>query len=113
MSTKEAIKHLATATLVGTLLDDPKKKSDKAPADLVIGVTRKFKQGDEDKEATAKHHVKAWDGCADAAMKLRKGDEVKVIGELRTEVYEPEGGEKQFFTRVHAEGKAGGSVERL
>lgn len=119
MTTKEKPKHSAVTTLIGTLLEDPQKKSDKAPVDLVVGVTRKYKAGDEDKESTAKHHVKAWDGCGESAMKLRKGDDVKVVGELRNEMFEPEGGdgkatgEKRFFTRVHAEGKSGGVVERL
>lgn len=123
MSTKETPKHSATTTLIGTLLEDPVVKSDKdpekAPAKLVVGVTRKYKQGDEDKESTAKHHAKAWGGCKSAAMKLRKGDEVKVVGEPRNEMFEPEGddgkptGEKRFFTTVNVDDKSGGVVERL
>lgn len=126
MSNKNGKRHRATAELIGELVEDPKFSQKAALAQLTVVVRKSVPAGDGPaKTIERKHFVKAWDGCCEAAKKLRKGDLVRVVGEIRTEAYEadeddksraegkPEKSETQFFTRIYAEGKAGGVVERL
>ena len=67
-----------------------------------LGVTRKWKSGSEDKEATDWFNVEAWGRLGELTQQyLKKGSLVYLEGRLKTDKYEDKG-ETKYFTKVVA-----------
>lgn len=94
--------------LIGKLGDAPKAFSTEngSGANWDIATTAKWKdkQTGEQRERTEWHHVTAYDGLADIALKFfNKGQEVYVKGELRTRKWDDAQGVTHYTTYILAE----------
>ncbi len=68
-----------------------------------LGVTRRWKAGKENKEATDWFNVDAWGRLGEIGQQyLKKGSLVYIEGRLQTDKYEDKSGEAKYFTRVVA-----------
>lgn len=91
--------------LIGYLGRDPESRtipSGQKVCGFSLGVTRKWKSGSENKEATDWFNVEAWGRLGELSQQyLRKGSLVYLEGRLKTDKYEDKG-ETKYFTRVVA-----------
>lgn len=93
--------------LIGYLGRDPELRftpTGKQVATFSLGVTQRWKSGNEMKEYTDWANIETWGRLAEICHQyLHKGSLVYVEGRLRTEKYEDKG-ETKYFTRVVATG---------
>ncbi len=91
--------------LIGYLGRDPESRftpSGKRVTHFSLGITQRWKTGDDSKEATEWVNVEAWDRLAEISHDyLKKGSLVYVEGRLKTDKYE-DNGENKYFTKVVA-----------
>lgn len=91
--------------LIGYLGRDPEVRtlpSGQRVTAFSLGVTRKWKSGAENKEATDWFNVEAWGRLGELTQQyLKKGSLVYLEGRLRTDKYEDKG-ETKYFTKVVA-----------
>ena len=91
--------------LIGYLGRDPETRftpTGKRVTHFSVGITQRWKTGDENKESTEWVNVEVWDRLAEVAQEyLRKGSLVYVEGRLKTDKYE-DNGENKYFTKVVA-----------
>ncbi len=91
--------------LIGYLGRDPDSRftpTGKRVTRFSLGITQRWKSGDETKESTEWVNVEAWDRLAEVCQEyLKKGSLVYVEGRLKTDKY-AEDGENRFFTKVVA-----------
>jgi single-strand DNA-binding protein len=92
--------------LIGYLGRDPEARSiptGQKVTTFSLAVTRRWKSGNEGKEATDWFNVEAWGRLGEISREyLKKGSLVYVEGRLRTDKYEDKGGETKYFTKVVA-----------
>lgn len=92
--------------LMGYLGRDPESRSMPSGQKVTtfsLGVTRRWKSGSENKEATDWFNIEAWGRLGEVSQKyLKKGSLVYIEGRLRTDKYEDKGGETKYFTKVVA-----------
>ena len=92
--------------LIGYLGRDPEARSiptGQKVTTFSLAVTRRWKSGNEGKEATDWFNVEAWGRLGEISREyLKKGSLVFVEGRLRTDKYEDKGGETKYFTKVVA-----------
>jgi single-strand DNA-binding protein len=92
--------------LIGYLGKDPESRampSGNKVARFSLGVTRRWKAGKENKEATDWFNVDAWGRLGEICQQyLKKGSMVYLEGRLRTDKYEDKSGETRYFTMVVA-----------
>jgi single-strand DNA-binding protein len=92
--------------LIGYLGRDPELRTipgGKKVSHFSLGVTRRWKSGGENKEATDWFNVEAWGRLGETSQQhLKKGSLVYVEGRLQTDKYEDKGGETKYFTKVVA-----------
>ena len=92
--------------LIGYLGRDPESRTmpnGNKVAHFSLGVTRRWKAGKENKEATDWFNVDAWGRLGEISQQyLKKGSLVYVDGRLQTDKYEDKAGETKYFTRVVA-----------
>lgn len=91
--------------LIGYLGRDPESRftpSGKRVTHFSLGITQRWKTGDDNKESTEWVNVEAWDRLAEVCQEyLKKGSLVYVEGRLKTDKYE-DNGENKYFTKVVA-----------
>lgn len=94
--------------LIGYLGKDPESRttpSGKKLSQFSLAVTRRWKAGNESKEATDWFTVEVWSRLGEIAQQyLKKGSLAYVEGRLQTDRYEDKGGETKYFTKVVASG---------
>lgn len=94
--------------LIGYLGKDPEARTTPTGKNLSqfsLAVTRRWKSGNENKEATDWFNVELWGKLGEISQKyLKKGSLVYVEGRLQTDRYEDKGGETKYFTKVVAGG---------
>ncbi len=92
--------------LIGYLGRDPETRtipSGKKVSHFSLGVTRRWKSGSENKEATDWFNVEIWGRLGELSQQyLKKGSLVYLEGRLTTDKYEDKGGETKYFTKVVA-----------
>ena len=92
--------------LIGYLGKDPESHttpSGKKLSQFSLAVTRRWKTGNESKEATDWFTVEVWGRLGEIAQQyLKKGSLAYVEGRLQTDRYEDKGGETKYFTKVVA-----------
>lgn len=92
--------------LIGNLGRDPESHftpSGKKVTHFSLAVNRRWKSGEEVKEATDWFNVEAWGRLGEICQEyLKKGSLVFIEGRLQTDRYEHEG-ETRFFTKVIAQ----------
>lgn len=92
--------------LIGYLGRDPELRTipgGKKVSHFSLGVTRRWKSGGENKEATDWFNVEAWGRLGETSQQhLKKGSLVYVEGRLQTDKYEDKGGETKYFTKMVA-----------
>jgi single-strand DNA-binding protein len=90
--------------LIGYLGKDPESRTTptgKKVSHFSLGVTRRWKSGSENKEATDWFNVETWGRLGETAQQfLKKGSLVYLEGRLKTDKYEDKGGESKYFTKV-------------
>lgn len=91
--------------LIGYLGRDPELRSipsGQKVSTFSLAVTRRWKSGGQNKEATDWFNVEVWGRLGEVSQQyLKKGSLVFVEGRLRTDKYE-EKGETKYFTKVVA-----------
>ncbi len=91
--------------LIGYLGRDPESRftpSGKRVTHFSLGVTQRWKSGDETHEATEWVNVETWDRLAEISQEyLKKGSLVYIDGRLKTDKYE-DNGDNKYFTKVVA-----------
>jgi single-strand DNA-binding protein len=91
--------------LIGYLGRDPELRftpTGKRLSRFSLGITQRWKTGDENHESTEWVNVEAWDRLAEICQEyLKKGSLVYVDGRLKTDKYE-EAGANRYFTKVVA-----------
>ncbi len=91
--------------LIGYLGRDPESRftpSGKRVTHFSLGITQRWKTGDENREATEWVNIEVWDRLAEISSEyLKKGSLVYVEGRLKTDKYE-ENGSNRYFTKVVA-----------
>ncbi len=89
--------------MIGYLGRDPESRytpSGKRVTHFSLGITQRWKTGDENKESTEWVNVEYWDRLAEVAAEyLKKGSLIYVEGRLRTDKYE-DNGTNRYFTKV-------------
>ncbi len=92
--------------LIGYLGRDPETRSIPSGQKVTtfsLGVTRRWKSGGENKDATDWFNLECWGRLGEISQQyLKKGSLVYVEGRLRTDKYEDKGGETKYFTKVVA-----------
>ena len=91
--------------LVGNLGEAPEVKESKGVtyARFSLATTHRFKDAEgTPAQRTDWHRVVAFNGLAQTCGQLGKGAKVAVEGQLRTNSYQPEEGERRTVTEVHA-----------
>lgn len=92
--------------LIGFLGKDPESRTTptgKKLSHFSLAVTRRWKSGAENKEATDWFNVEVWGRLGELSQQyLKKGSLVYVEGRLQTDRYEDKGGETKYFTKVVA-----------
>ncbi len=92
--------------LIGYLGRDPDSRTipnGQKVSQFSLGVTRRWKSGGENKEATDWFNVELWGRLGEVSQQyLKKGSLVYLEGRLRTDKYE-EKGETKYFTKVVAQ----------
>ncbi len=89
--------------MIGYLGRDPESRytpSGKRVTHFSLGITQRWKTGDENKESTEWVNVEYWDRLAEVAAEyLKKGSLIYVEGRLKTDKYE-DNGTNRYFTKV-------------
>ncbi len=89
--------------LIGYLGRDPESRftpSGKRVTHFSLGITQRWKTGDENKESTEWVNVELWDRLAEVASEyLKKGSLIYVEGRLKPDKYE-DNGSNRYFTKV-------------
>jgi single-strand DNA-binding protein len=92
--------------LIGYLGKDPESRTTpngSKVSQFSLAVTRRWKAGNENKEATDWFTVVAWGRLGELGQQyLKKGSLVYIEGRLQTDKYEDKGGETKYFTKVVA-----------
>src|SRR5574340_229684 len=92
--------------LIGHLGKDPEARTTPTGKNLSqfsLAVTRRWKAGKENKEATDWFNIEVWGKLAEISQQyLKKGSLVYIEGRLQTDKYEDKGGETKYFTKVVA-----------
>ncbi len=92
--------------LIGYLGRDPETRTipnGQKVTNFSLGVTRRWKSGGDNKEATDWFNVEAWGKLGELSQKyLKKGSLAYIEGRLRTDKFEDKGGETKYFTKVVA-----------
>ena len=92
--------------LIGNLGRDPESRTTptgKRLSQFSLAVTRRWKSGGENKEATDWFNVEVWGKLAEVAQQyMKKGSLVYVEGRLQTDKYEDKSGETKYSTKVVA-----------
>jgi single-strand DNA-binding protein len=91
--------------LIGYLGKEPESRftpNGKKVAHFSLGITQRWKSGNETKEYTEWVNVEAWGRLGEIAQQyLKKGSLVYVEGRLKTDKYEDKG-ETKYFSKVIA-----------
>ncbi len=91
--------------LIGYLGRDPDSRftpSGKRVTHFSLGITQRWKTGDENRESTEWINVEVWDRLAEICSEhLKKGSLVYVEGRIKTDKYE-DNGSNRYFTKVVA-----------
>ena len=91
--------------LIGYLGRDPESRftpSGKRVSHFSLGVTQRWKTGDENRETTEWVNVEAWERLGELCQQyLKKGSLVYIEGRLKTDRYEDKG-ETKYFSKVVA-----------
>ena len=91
--------------LIGYLGREPDSRftpSGKRVTHFSLGITQRWKTGDENRESTEWVNVEVWDRLAEiCAEYLKKGSLVYVEGRIKTDKYE-DNGSNRYFTKVVA-----------
>ena len=91
--------------LIGYLGREPDSRftpSGKRVTHFSLGVTQRWKTGDENRESTEWVNVEVWDRLAEICSEyLKKGSLVYVEGRIKTDKYE-DNGSNRYFTKVVA-----------
>ena len=91
--------------LIGYLGKEPESRftpNGKKVAHFSLGITQRWKSGNETKEYTEWVNVEAWGRLGEIAQQyLKKGSLVYIEGRLKTDKYE-EKGETKYFSKVIA-----------
>ncbi len=94
--------------LIGYLGRDPETRftpNGKKVTHFSLGVTSRWKSGDEVKENTEWVNVEAWGRLGEICQEyLHKGSLVYLEGRLKTDRYEDKEGETRYYTKVVALG---------
>ncbi len=89
--------------MIGYLGREPESRytpSGKRVTHFSLGITQRWRTGDENKESTEWVNVEFWDRLAEVAAEyLKKGSLVYVEGRLKTDKYE-DNGTNRYFTKV-------------
>jgi len=92
--------------LVGNLGKDPEVRhtpSGKVVASFSLATTERWGKGDEKKEETEWHRIKAWGRLGEICGEyLHKGSPVYIEGRLRTHSWEDKEGGKRYTTEIVA-----------
>jgi single-strand DNA-binding protein len=92
--------------LIGYLGKDPEGRftpNGKKVAHFSLGVTQRWKSGNETKEYTEWVNVETWGRLGEITEQyLKKGSLVYVEGRLKTDKYEDSKGETKYFSKVVA-----------
>jgi single-strand DNA-binding protein len=103
---EDSMPGLNKVQLIGYLGRDPESRTmpnGNKVTRFSMGVTRRWKAGSENKEATDWFNVDAWGRLGDVSLQyLKKGSLVYVEGRLQTDKYEDKSGETKYFTMVVA-----------
>lgn len=91
--------------LIGYLGKEPESRftpNGKKVAHFSLGISQRWKSGDETKEYTEWVNVEAWGRLGEIAQQyLKKGSLVYIEGRLKTDKYEDKG-ETKYFSKVIA-----------
>lgn len=91
--------------LIGYLGREPDSRftpSGKRVTHFSLGITQRWKTGDENRESTEWVNVEVWDRLAEICSEyLKKGSLVYVEGRIKTDKYE-DNGSNRYFTKVVA-----------
>jgi len=91
--------------LVGNVGRDPEIKvltSGTRLATFSLATTDRRSKDEHGDPRTEWHKIVAWSGLAEVVEKyVRKGKQLYIEGQLRTRTWEPEEGQKKYFTEVH------------
>ena len=91
--------------MIGYLGRDPDSRftpSGKRVTHFSLGITQRWKVGDENRESTEWVNVETWDRLAEICSEyLKKGSLVYVEGRIKTDKYE-DNGSNRYFTKVVA-----------
>jgi single-strand DNA-binding protein len=91
--------------LIGYLGRDPDSRftpSGKRVTHFSLGITQRWRTGDENRESTEWVNVEVWDRLAEICSEyLKKGSLVYVEGRIKTDKYE-DNGSNRYFTKVVA-----------
>lgn len=92
---------------IGNLGRDPEKKQTNAGTAVVnfsVATTKRYTKDGDQKEITTWHNITCFDKVADLAEKyLKKGSQVFIQGELRTDTWDGEDGTKKYKTYIVAD----------
>jgi single-strand DNA-binding protein len=92
--------------LIGYLGKEPESRftpNGKKVAHFSLGISQRWKSGNETKEYTEWVNVEAWGRLGEIAQQyLKKGSLVYIEGRLKTDKYEDKGGETKYFSKVIA-----------
>ncbi len=91
--------------LIGYLGRDPDSRftsSGKRVTHFSLGISQRWRTGDENRESTEWVNVEVWDRLAEICSEyLKKGSMVYVEGRIKTDKYE-DNGSNRYFTKVVA-----------
>jgi single-strand DNA-binding protein len=88
--------YMNEVNLIGFVGNDAQPAHDDAPARVSIATKRSWQDAQQQWQSlTEWHDVVAWNGTATVAAQLKKGNHVRVVGELRSREWETDAGVKQ------------------
>jgi single-strand DNA-binding protein len=94
--------------LIGYLGKEPETRftpNGKRVAHFSMGVTQRWKTGNETRESTEWVNIEAWGRLGEVAQQyLKKGSLAYVEGRLKTDKYEAKAGDTRYFSKVVASG---------
>jgi single-strand DNA-binding protein len=91
--------------LVGNVGRDPEVKSLPSGTRLAtfsLATTDRRSKDENGNPRTEWHNIVAWSGLADIVERyVTKGKQLYIEGQIRTRSWEPEPGQKKYFTEIH------------
>jgi single-strand DNA-binding protein len=91
--------------LIGYLGRDPETRftpGGKRVSHFSLGITQRWRTGEEDRESTEWVNVEAWERLSETCQEyLKKGSLVYIEGRIKTDKYE-DNGANRYFTKVVA-----------